>query len=307
MITIFGASVTQQKSGYASILASNLNDDVQIYGYGGMQLNGAGVCYIDKVLSAYPSHCFVDWFSTAFTEKSEKTIEYIDTIIHKFNPIECKLIFLFFPSRDYLNRKPFHDFCKKHLENVGAYYIDVAHFIRGTEDILRDNVHTTDYGSRKYADTILSRFKLDEKHITLLQNSRKTRYCNIKNISINRKIKRSIHLKGNCEIVGFLLTIGPHSGLVDIVTNNTTTETENTWDPWCHYDRKHFNITNKIIDGGIKINVLQDSFDTSTCRREFDFSGIKKKLNIHYIYYVGEQLRVLNLLDRIINRFFNVN
>ena len=36
MITIFGASVTQQLNGYASKLSSKLGEEVKIYGFGGM-------------------------------------------------------------------------------------------------------------------------------------------------------------------------------------------------------------------------------------------------------------------------------
>jgi len=42
MIAIFGASVTQQKNGYAYKLSSKIKGKVKIFGHGGMHLNNAG-------------------------------------------------------------------------------------------------------------------------------------------------------------------------------------------------------------------------------------------------------------------------
>ena len=50
MIAVFGASVTQQKNGYATKLSDKFNCPVRIFGYGGMHLNNAVICFIDKVI-----------------------------------------------------------------------------------------------------------------------------------------------------------------------------------------------------------------------------------------------------------------
>ena len=46
MIAVFGASITQQKTGYAARLNDKLNHPVSVYGYGGMHLINAGICFI---------------------------------------------------------------------------------------------------------------------------------------------------------------------------------------------------------------------------------------------------------------------
>ena len=293
MITIFGASVTQQKNGYAVKLKSKFNEEVRIFGYGGMHLNNAGICFIDKVLEKDPSYCFIDWFSTGYTLINEKTIEYIDTIIYRFSQKQCKLIFLIFPSRDYSEKISFYRFCKSHLETKSICYIDINDEIGSITDILRDEIHTTDYGSTKYSDIIYSYFMKNKNSITVPNDIRPTKYLNINKIAVNRTFNKSIELEGSCEIIGFLLTIGPHSGLVELIEDKTS-QVFNTWDPWCHYERKHFNLPCSI-EGKIRINILQDNFDTSNCRRRYDFTKIKKTLIVHDIYYIGQYLTINNL------------
>ena len=100
MIAVFGASITQQKTGYAARLNDKLNHPVSVYGYGGMHLINAGICFIDKFVVESPAYCFVDWFSTAYNEINDDTIQYIDTIIYKFSKINCKPIFLFLPHKN---------------------------------------------------------------------------------------------------------------------------------------------------------------------------------------------------------------
>ena len=113
--------------------------------------------------------------------------------------------------------------------------------------------------------------------ITIPNNTNPTKYLDINKIAINRTFNISIELEGSCEIIGFLLTIGPHSGLVEVVEDKNS-EIFNIWDPWCHYQRRHFNLPYNIIGGKIRINILQDNFDTSNCRRNYDFSNIIKRI-----------------------------
>jgi len=60
MISIFGASVTQQKTGFAYKFKEKVKHPVQVFGYGGMHLNNAAICFIDKVIETKPRYCFID-------------------------------------------------------------------------------------------------------------------------------------------------------------------------------------------------------------------------------------------------------
>jgi len=49
-LCFFGASVTQQKEGFAWHTSQLLNSEYNCFGYGGCHLKDAGICFIDKVL-----------------------------------------------------------------------------------------------------------------------------------------------------------------------------------------------------------------------------------------------------------------
>src|SRR5574344_2395817 len=84
-VAFFGASVTQQNPGYSYETAKLLESKYKVFGFGGMHLPDAGICFIDKVLKFKPNYVFVDWFSTDYMEQSNKTLSYIDTLLYKFS------------------------------------------------------------------------------------------------------------------------------------------------------------------------------------------------------------------------------
>lgn len=285
MITIFGASVTQQKTGFAYKLKEKIEQPVLVFGYGGMHLNNAAICYLDKVIATKPRYCFIDWFSTGYNSTDQKTEKYIDTIIFKLQRIKCNPIFLFLPFKENDQKAIFHCFCKEILKKRNATYIDIVGQTNNEpiERILKDSVHTTDYGSNLYCDIIADYFLNNTnliKKITVINN---TEFTDIRELEINKIFKNIIRLNGECEIIGFLLTIGPHSGLIKI-NNNYENYIENTWDRWCHYNRKHFNLA-MSLSGNAELNILQDSFDTSECTKRNDFYTIRKKIILHSIFY----------------------
>lgn len=295
MIAVFGASVTQQKTGYAYVLKQKFNSQIDIFGYGGMHLKDAGICYIDNVIKTKPKYCFVDWFSTGFKGLTQETKDYIDALIYRFSNINCKLIFLFLPHRLHAERVSFYDFCKKHIKKRKSTYLDLNNYLKVSDDLLRDNVHTTNLGAEKYADIIFNFFKENENSILCSKEVEKNIYCDIKKIDINKVFYKELRLKGKAIIVGQLLTVGPHSGIVEVTTGKYQKFIFNTWDEWCYYSRKHFNLTLKI-DGKTSIIITNKNFDTSSCKdKKINFSKEKKKLILHSIYFIGN-LNVSNSL-----------
>ena len=151
-IAAFGASVTEQEKGYADQLAKKLGVKIKKFGYGGMHLPDAGVCFIDKVLPYKPNLCLIDWFSTDYRECSEKTLQCIDTILYKFSQIHCAVVFLIFPERrtdgHQGEKESFYDFCRNALKERNATFIDISDELKETDlsEILRDSIHTTIHG-----------------------------------------------------------------------------------------------------------------------------------------------------------------
>ena len=97
-IAFYGASVTQQRNGFVDHFAKLFKAKVLKFGFGGMHLSDAGICFIDKVVVARPEICFVDWFSTWYMDQDGKFDLYIDAIVEKLQKIDCRVIFLFFPQ-----------------------------------------------------------------------------------------------------------------------------------------------------------------------------------------------------------------
>ena len=296
-ICFFGASVTAQESGYAKVLSDKWKkySKCYIFGYGGRHLYDAGVCYIDNVLEKKPNICFIDWFSTDYNECDEKTIEYLDTIVYKFTRAECKLVFLFMQYRNNPDKREFYDFCTKYLSDRNLSYIDVWSETKEIpiDELLRDNIHTTKYGSHIYASIIEENFADIKEKIVFPHNVRETVYTNVKHIDIEREFFEKIILKGKGEIIGFNLLVGKHSGIIYIESENKR-EKINIWDKWCYYNRDHFRI-NMPVDGTVIITISNELFDTSICKVPIDIRNIEKKLIVHSIYYIGESLEVMNL------------
>lgn len=306
-ICFYGASVTQQKNGYAVILQKELGCDVEIFGFGGMHLKDAGVCFINKVIESHPSICFIDWFSTGYNECSHRTEELLDTIIYSFTNASCKLVFLFFPYVENDNKKIFHDFCKSYLMKKEATIIDVEKITNGkysTGDILRDGTHTNDYGSRVFADIIKESFLKIKDIIKYPKKVANTKYTDIKCLEVNKEFNNIVQLEGDCEIIGLYSILGHYSGVIKVEEKDYE---KNTWDRWCLYDRDAF-IFEYLLNGRITIRITNDIFDTSACKEKYDFSKVEKKLVIMKIYYIGKKVDVINITEgKEINRLCTKN
>ena len=112
-LAFFGASVTQQSSGYVSKIDELSNNTYQILrrGYGSMHLYDAGVCFIDDIIDEKPDYCFLDWFNTGFILTDMKRLStYLDSIIRKIYLNNCIPIFLLLDRMDMCeNRLKFYN------------------------------------------------------------------------------------------------------------------------------------------------------------------------------------------------------
>ena len=262
-------------------------------GFGGMHLNNAAICMVDKAVQTCPDICFIDWFSTWYMNQDYKFKLYIDAIVEKLQKINCRVIFLFFPQNKDLEVSDwttFYQICKNYLKNKGLEYISLDEMLSEypIEKILRDEIHTTKKGSQLYAEEIFSYL---QKSVPLPKADIEPNiYSSLSVLLVKRSFDKELVLEGNCHIQGFFLKIGPWSGIVNIKTDDGRFK-ENTWDWWCYYGRDHFSF-NLPIDGRVTFTISDESFDTSECRDKFDFSKYKKKLVIHEIYYYGGSLKL---------------
>ena len=294
-IAFYGASVTQQRNGYVNHFAKLSKAKVVKLGFGGMHLNDAGICLVDKAVQTHSDICFIDWFSTYYIGQDGKSDLYIDAIAEKLLKIGCRVIFLFCARNKDLkisDWKTFYSETKNYLKSKKLEYIPLDEILseHPIEEILRDEVLTTKKGSQLYAEAIYHYLQQFADSPYEKAEIKPNIYSSPSVLPVKRSFDKELVLEGNCRIQGFFLKIGPWSGMVDISTGVFSNK-ENTWDWWCYYGRDHFSF-NVPIDGRATFNISDEPFDTSNCRDKFDFSKYKKKLVVHEIYYYGGSLKL---------------
>ena len=292
-IAFYGASVTQQRNGFVEHFSKIAHKKVLKFGFGGMHLSDAGICFVDNVVKAKPDICFVDWFSTSYSNQDGKFNLYLDAIVEKLQKNGCRVIFLFLTNNRGLEEcdvAKFYTDAKSYLKNKKIEFIPLDEILanHAVTELLRDSIHTTPEGSRLYAETI---FNYLQNHSPLPKALLKPNiYSFISVLLVKRCFDKEVVLEGKCHIQGFFLKIGPWSGIVK-VESGTTSYKENTWDRWCYYGRNHFSF-NSSVDGKTVFTVSDETFDTTSCKDNIDFSKYKKKLVIREIYYYGEYLKI---------------
>lgn len=299
-IVAFGASVTEQENGYVD----NLSEHCTKFGYGGMHISDAGICFIDYVLKSKPNLCIIDWFSTAYTEVSEKTLQFVDTLIYKFSNANCAIVFLFLPFNENTeNTKKkyiFYSFLKKELNKRNVRFIDIQSQLEDkiVNSILRDSIHTTKLGAKKYAEIIDNYIQNNQINVVdPMLYKHNAIYREIKCLNVYRVFNSVIKLKLDGEILGFYNIIGRNSGLCKIDLQNGNSKIVQIWDKWCHFERNHFDLSIPNYRGNVTISILQDTFDTSECKVPLNFSSYKKNLTCSSIYWIGNKLQLSNKND----------
>lgn len=157
--------------------------------------------------------------------------------------------------------------------------------------LLRDGVHTTDLGAKYYGNFIYNKFinkiinkKVDDININTIKRNI---YYDIKLLNVNKTVNNFLTLYGNAKVIGIYQNIGPYSGIVNIIDDESNITKQLIWDQWCNYERQNiklsFDVKNKTT-----IKVSDDVFDTSACKHDIDWLSYNKKLEIIDIFYVGE-------------------
>jgi hypothetical protein len=293
-ISFFGASVTAQGTGYVHEFKKLVEKDITVYqhGYGGMHISDAGIIYIDEVLKNKPNICFIDWFSTGYLVKKIDFLPYLDTIITKFSDNKVKLVFLFLP------RNPFEELrdimykdAKEYLTECNITYIELDEIYNNLKknivienDIMRDSVHTTDLGSKNYAEIIFNYFTTNINNLQVCSKLPvRNKYYDIKSIHFDSPITvtNEYEIQGSVSYIRFSINKCPNNGI--ILLNN---KQYNTWDQWCYYSRKSLTGTLPTFENNLVIKITKKDFDKSLCKnKDFKWDKYEKLLTIHDIFY----------------------
>ena len=180
----------------------------------------------------------------------------------------------------------YYDKIKAYLKKYNIYYIDFSSYLTFSNELIRDDVHTTELGSKKYANIISELFLKDKDkiivpNIILESETFKSiqKYNLDKIVELNENEYIEIALDKIYKYLFIVMIIGTHSGIITI-----NEEKYNTWDIYCHFNRT---VTRKYCINNKNIKIVQSSsiIDTSKCKRDINFTKYKKQLIIKEIYF----------------------
>lgn len=80
-----------------------------------------------------------------------------------------------------------------------------------------------------------------------------------------------------------------------VLYDNKSSQKIDLWDRWCHFERNHFDFMIPQTYGKVCIRVLQDNFDTSSCKMPVNFQKYKKYIACREIYWQGTSLVIENI------------
>ena len=155
--------------------------------------------------------------------------------------------------------------------------------------IIRDTIHTTEFGSEIYSNLIYDDFISNYNKLKIPRNIKKTNLVNIHKLNINKNFKKYMKLKGDCTIFTCTLIIGPNSGYIDIGEKQFL-----LWDSYCHYNRRGCNLNYIRVEDNVEFKISQQKVDYSDCRRDYNFDNKIFELNIEEIYYIGNCLEFVD-------------
>lgn len=160
---------------------------------------------------------------------------------------------------------------------------------QNVNDLLRDAVHTNINGAKLYSKEIFNYFikNMHNKKTFYCEIPNENEFSNFKILKINKIIKDKIVFIGNFKIFGIAQNIGNFSGIVEIIINNSEKTMFNIWDQWCYFNREVIRLQTEWANT-IEIVITQNSFDTSLCKENIDFTKFEKYMDINEIYYIGE-------------------
>lgn len=188
------------------------------------------------------------------------------------------------------SRLNMYDYVINYANDHNIDYISIINN-ENINELLYDDVHTTELGSKHYGNIIYNEFintiinkKVDEININTIK---KNTYYDIKLLNVNKTVNDFLTLYGNAKVVGIYQKVGPYSGIVNIIDDENNITKQLIWDQWCNYQRNgmklSFDVKNKTT-----IEVSNEYFDTSTCKHDIDWLSYNKKIEIIHIFYIGD-------------------
>lgn len=327
-ICSFGASVTAQKDSIWDHFVKELNAKTHRnhqhikMGYGGEHLYPTSVCCIDDVVRNRPDVCILDWFDTGYVKIDAIAKKCLETLILKLREIGVYIIFFYHVHDDYVRKinLGFIEFIESMARqyNVTSYFEpEVLLKMPASQDLLRDTVHTTAYGSAYLGKIFADHFmqipiKNDWKIADFTFYPLKNCFYNVRKMTLDESMIHgefsqdgegyfvfdqqtvlAIPLKGH--FLGMSMKKGPFSPIVKIIIDNQKEYKASIWDPWCHYERKTIGCLDFAgfdtykSSKNITFLISSELPDYSKSKKSFNYAVVKKVLKVKDLFVVLDE------------------
>lgn len=291
-ISFLGSSVTAQGNGYVPALKKLYSQEFEFegYGFGGIGINP---CKFDIAFQNKPNIIIFDWSILDGMPLAEK---YIRASILRSKIENAIPVYLIFPRLDDGHFRMIN-IIRDLSKQLNFSVIDLSKTFSKEElktSLLRDNHHTTDLGGIKYAEKIIEFLNNTELKIPVdfIGVEKSVAFPKLQLINAEAFNYTEIFLNG--EIFGLFHLLGPHGNYVNIYENGEYKRKILLFDSWCHFVRSgYWDYNIRAINGSIKMQVLNESFDRKMPQRSIDWSSIKSKLHLKEICYSGDLLKVI--------------
>jgi hypothetical protein len=178
-----------------------------------------------------------------------------------------------------------------YAEKYNIPYIDLRERVKDlpTKNLYRDTVHTLEFGSKIYGEFIYQTFleKILPFNKLNFSDISKTKYSNIQKIPIDSEtIYEEICIIGSAEVMGLYQNVGPYSGKIELIVDDTEKSIQDLWDCWCYYEREVLKIR-KEFKSKLLIRVSQEDFDRSSAKEQADWTVTKVIKPCGFLYFIG--------------------
>ena len=300
-VLFYGASVTHQtgSSGYFQNLDKDFFQSDRM-SYPSSQFYNAGFYNAHKIknLSNKPDLVFFEWSTTGETQFDLDKLNYFINELIRNNILP---IFLILPKKSTFKNNRISDVqLYEFNKNLSIPLLDLRYLLtdQNMDDLLRDDVHTTELGAKLYAECIVQFITLNSKSALdckILENAPAFNIAHHDvdlNLCENQTLifsYNSINLK---KEIAVSLIKGPFSPVIEYLSDGNVIGEHCFFDPWCYYERENFDtlvpefIFEKLTSNSIGIRISNKSPDFTITKTKEVFI-VPKKLLLKSIYTSG--------------------
>jgi hypothetical protein len=285
-ITFYGASVTQQSSGYVpQFRRKSVDQSVEQIGVGSVHLKEATFLLQTLIINRtpHPHVCVLEWFTSSWNIESDDLNYLVITLLnHGVLPV----FLLMYNNVDREERTTAKQVYRFVSERFCIPLIDVDGFVQDKNlfsvDLFRDKTHLTDAGGVFFGNMIHDVFASIGPIETIRKQLTFVGYCSestkskesgnalVKNLAYCAPLPIELDKSLSGRLVAIWTIAGPDSGVIRISNARGEEEFMSIFDEWSYYNRfmiRRFKSEWWLRDS-LTIALTEKLPDYSTCRRD---------------------------------------